>query len=122
MRTAWLILFCAVLALGCKSTNTSSPDDLGAVTDSVRRASASRDSVAPASPAPAKIVLVNTQLRYVILDFAATRLPGSGQRLSVYRNSQKIGQIRTSSESSGTNIAADIIFGDLQLGDEVRAD
>lgn len=69
-----------------------------------------------------KIALVNAQLRYVILDFGTARLPKSGQRFAIYRAAEKVGQIRTSNEASGTNVAADIILGELQVGDEVRAE
>ena len=122
VRIAWLILLCAGLALGCKSTRTASPDDLGSVTESVRRAAMNKETATPAAQAIGKIALVNTPLRYVILDFGTTRLPRSGTRFAIYRASEKVGQIRTSSEASGTNVAADIILGELQVGDEVRAE
>ena len=110
------------MALGCKSARTSSPDDLGSVTESVRRAAMNKETATPAAQVIGKIALVNAQLRYVILDFGTTRLPKSGQRFAIYRASEKVGQIRTSNEASGTNVAADIILGDLQVGDEVRAE
>ena len=110
------------MALGCKGTKTSSPDDLGSVTDSVRRASLNPGAVTAAAQAIGKIAIVNAQLRYVIIDCGAARLPGSGTRFAVYRATEKVGQIRTSNEASGTNIAADIIMGNLQVGDEVRAE
>lgn len=121
MRTAWLISLFVVLALGCKSTS-SSPTDLEGLTEGVRRASTTKSAVSPAAPARGKVALVNAQLRYVILEFGMARVPSPGQRFAIFRESEKVGQIRISNETSGSNIAADIIMGDLQVGDEVRAE
>ena len=121
VRTAWLIFLTAALTLGCKTTGTS-PTDLEGLTDGVRRASTPKAGVAPAASTPGKVALVNAQLRYVILEFGMARVPSAGQRFAIFRGSEKVGQVRISNETSGSNIAADIIMGELQVGDEVRAE
>ena len=121
VRIAWLLSLSAALALGCKSTSTS-PTDLEGLTEGVRRASTSKPGVAPAAQTHGKVALVNAQLRYVILEFGMARVPSPGQRFGIFRGSEKVGQIRISNEVSGSNIAADIIMGALQVGDEVRAE
>ena len=121
VRTAWLIFLSAALALGCKSTSTS-PTDLEGLTEGVRRASPTKPGGAPVAPTPGKVALVNAQLRYVILEFGMSRVPSPGQRFGIFRGGEKVGQVRISNEASGSNVAADVIMGDLRVGDEVRAD
>ncbi len=121
VRTAWLIFLSAALTLGCKTTSTS-PTDLEGLTEGVRRASTPKPGVAPAAPTNGKVALVNAQLRYVILEFGMARVPTPGQRFAIFRGSEKVGQIRISNETIGSNVAADIIMGDLRVGDEVRAE
>ena len=60
------------------------------------------------------------RLRYVILDFSLSRLPGIEQRFHVYREGQKVGEVKISGPSQNMNIAADIVAGEAKIGDDVR--
>jgi len=56
----------------------------------------------------------------VVLDFSVGDMPGINQRLGVYRAGQKVAQVKVTGPQSDTNIVADIIEGEAQVGDEVR--
>jgi hypothetical protein len=82
-----------------------------------------------ATPAPAataarshtgRVASVKPELRFVVLDFAVSGVPGDGTVMAVYRAGQKVGEIRVTGPSVGTNTAADITAGEAQIGDEVR--
>ena len=67
-----------------------------------------------------KVSFVNTNKRFVVLTFPIGRMPAANQRLSVYRNGLKTGEVNVSGPQNNDNIVADIIAGDAVVGDEVR--
>lgn len=69
-----------------------------------------------------RVAAVNDKLRFVVLDFGLSRVPEVEQRLNVYRHGQKIGEVKVSGPTINQNTVADILSGDVQVGDEVRAD
>jgi len=83
-----------------------------------------RDSatVAPAQfgPAPAKITLVNYDLRFVVIDFRSRVMPEIGAELNVYREGVRVGSVRTTEPVRAQFATADIVTGDIQVGDEAR--
>lgn len=86
----------------------------------------------PARPSPnpgaqveadsGRVAWVNNALRFVVLDFSLRSLPPLDKRLSVYRGGRKIGEVKVTGPSRDNNIAADLISGQADVGDEVRAD
>ena len=69
-----------------------------------------------------KVVLVNATLRFVVVDFSVGRKPAPGQHLGVYRKEQKIGEVKISSQSRDVNFAADLVTGEVRVGDDIRED
>ena len=69
-----------------------------------------------------RVVSVNPPLRYVVMDFPVRNFPVLDQRLSVYRDGQKIGEVRVTGPILGTAAAGDILAGQAAVGDEVRED
>ena len=67
-----------------------------------------------------KVASVNSELRFVVLDFSVGDMPGINQRLGVYRAGQKVGQVKVTGPQSDTNIVADMVEGEAHVGDEVR--
>ena len=67
-----------------------------------------------------KVASVNPNLRFVVIDFALNPVPQVDQRLSVYRQGQKVGEVKISSQARNSIIAADITQGEANVGDEVR--
>ena len=110
MRLAFLTTVFAALLLGCKNPAT----DGRTVRTPVK--------VIPVNPIQGKVVLLKTDLNYVIIDFSLGRLPSPEQKLNVYRGGQKVGQVRISGQSVSVNFAADIVAGEAKVGDEVKED
>ncbi len=76
--------------------------------------------VTPLNEISGKIASVNAGLRFAVLDFYLTQLPAVDQRLGVYRQGQKVGEVKISGPARDHNIVADITAGEAHVGDEVR--
>jgi|ERR1041385_5228200 hypothetical protein len=125
-----VVLIAMVLA-GCASTapegpnaaptlETAPPSKRAAPSD--RRRGASPPEVRLDESVSGKVLFVNAALRFLVMDFPVRRLPVLDQRLNVYRNGQKVGQVKVTGPARDTNIAGDITAGEAQPGDEVRED
>lgn len=68
-----------------------------------------------------KVAKVNPEGRFVILTFPIGHLPALQQRLSVYRLGLKVGEVRITGPQLDDSVAGDIVAGEAQAGDEVRA-
>jgi hypothetical protein len=112
-----VLLLCLVLA-GC-STAKKDPKT-GASPTAVKPPKTRDPIITPAYGINGKIALVNDKLRYVVLDFTLSRKPEPETRLNVYRNGQKVGEVKISNQAQESFIAADITAGDVKPGDEVR--
>lgn len=125
MRMAFVILLCAGFLLGCKHPRAAKQVKPAQTVSGPEAPSASRQpspvtTLVPAQQLAGKVVSVNERLRYVILDFSLSRLPEIEQRFHVYRQGQKVGEVKISGPSHNMNIAADIVAGEAKVGDEVR--
>jgi hypothetical protein len=67
-----------------------------------------------------KIVSVNPALRFVVMDFTVWRMPALDQRLHVYRNEQRIGEVKVTGPTVDSTVAGDLMAGEARPGDEVR--
>jgi len=78
--------------------------------------------VTPDVSLAAKVILVNLEGRYVILNFPSGELPRLQQTLFLYRDGLKMAEVKiTDSRFAMENaIVADIIAGNAQVGDIVR--
>ena len=68
------------------------------------------------------VVFVDSTLRFLVMDFPVRKLPVLEQRLNVYRNDRKVGEVKVTGPGRDTTIAGDIMVGEVQVGDEVRED
>ena len=82
----------------------------------------SSSTVFPATYDIGKISKVNLQGRFVVITFPIASVPQVEQRLHVYRKGLKIAELKVSGPQQENNTVADIISGEPQLNDEVRAD
>ena len=73
-------------------------------------------------PVIGKVKHVNTALRFVVLEFSVARMPVLDQRLNVYRGQERVGRVKVTGPFLETSVAADIVFGQAEAGDQVRAD
>lgn len=79
-----------------------------------------KPEVMAANEISGKVMLVNDALRYVVIDFGFGRLPQQDQRLHVYRNGEKVADVKVSGSPKVSNYAADIVVGTVQVGDVVK--
>lgn len=87
---------------------------------SVPKAATPTPAVTAAHARTGHVASVKPELRFVVVDFAVSGTPADGTVMAVYRAGQKVGEIRITGPSVGTNTAADITAGEAQAGDEVR--
>jgi hypothetical protein len=69
-----------------------------------------------------KVASVNPGLRFVVMEFPVRRVPAIDQRLNVYREGRKVGEVKVTGPAVDTTIAGDITAGTVLTGDEVRED
>src|SRR5262249_45692898 len=113
MRLAFLTCVGLVVCLGCSSSSKGKPTPSGAPSPAGKKV-----IISPSLALVGKVVSVNTNLRFAVLDFPPGIMPTVGQQLSVYRGEQKVGEVKVSGPQRDTNIAADITAGQAQVGDQ----
>jgi hypothetical protein len=67
-----------------------------------------------------RVSSVNANLGYVVLSFPLGQVPPVSKQLVVYRNGNKVGEVKITEMQRDDNTVADIVEGDAQVGDEVR--
>src|SRR5262249_15853606 len=113
-RLRWFCMITLVLA-GCASPSKHDlpPAETGA-------ASTPPVIVTPAQGMSGRVALANMQARYVVLTFPLGAMPQADQKLNLYRDGLKVGEIRVTGMQRDNNTIADIVAGDARVGDEVR--
>ena len=83
---------------------------------------ASKATVTPDTNAPptGNVAKVYDSARFAVLNFPLGNLPLKGQRMYVYRQGLKVGEVRVSGPNDDDNTVADIVAGEAQKGDEIR--
>lgn len=76
--------------------------------------------VTPSTALIGKIVRSNKNGRFVVVSFSIGQMAAQEQRLSVYRGGVKVGEIKISGQPRDDMIAADIMAGEAEVGDQVR--
>ena len=67
-----------------------------------------------------KVVSFNTVGRFVVLNFPVTHMPAIDQKLFLYRDGLRVGEIKITGPQKDDNIVGDLTFGEAKPGDEVR--
>ncbi|MDP7052182.1 MAG: hypothetical protein QF600_09670 [Verrucomicrobiota bacterium] len=67
-----------------------------------------------------RVVRTNVRLNFVVLDFGLNGLPKVGRQFAIYRLGKKVGQVRVSGPAWDTYTVADIVEGEIWMGDEAR--
>ncbi len=99
---------CLLLMTGCATTSAPS---------------ARKTTFEPVASVPlteGRITLVNPDLKFVVVDYSGTTVPAAGATLTVYRDDKPVGAVRLTEPAHGQFTTADILKGDLQVGDRVR--
>jgi uncharacterized alpha/beta hydrolase family protein len=122
MRLVISLLVSSLTLAGCATNNSKATNAAKKKTPATSKARAAnqKSTLAPTLQLTGKVASVNSELRFVVLDFSVGDMPGINQRLGVYRAGQKVAQVKVTGPQSDTNIVADVIEGEAQVGDEVR--
>ena len=135
-----LLTLCLFLA-GCRSEKPSKITDLPARFGGARAGQKNQDkgqaeaarTKSGAKPARAtstsvvrvespegKVAWVNHSLKFVVLDFSLKPVPELNSKMFLYRAGRKMGEVRITGPVRDNNIAADLLSGDAEVGDEAR--
>lgn len=76
----------------------------------------------PAGGMTGTVAHVNDIAKFVVLHYVVGKLPAQDQRLNVYRQGQKVGEVKVNGPQKDNNTVADIVAGEVKIGDEVRPD
>jgi hypothetical protein len=127
-----VVALLAALASACVARRAAGPDTgvgergsshrAATAVASSREKTAAKPEVMADEGVTGKVVLVNPLLRFLVLDFPVRKLPVVDQRLNIYHNGQKIGEVKVTGPTRDTTIAGDIIAGEANVGDEARDD
>ena len=122
MRFVVVVLFCGFILTGCAtSTSTATARASGRNSTGLKSdANISKGSARPDEELFGRVVSVNPVLRFAVMDFPIGKMPVLEKRLNVYRNGQKVGEVKVTGPMRETTIAGDIMAGEAQVGDEAR--
>ena len=122
MRLVISLLVSSLTLAGCATNDSKATNAAKKKTPATSKARGAnqKSTLAPTLQLTGKVASVNSELRFVVLDFSVGDMPAINQRLGVYRAGQKVAQVKVTGPQSDTNIVADIIEGEAQVGDEVR--
>jgi hypothetical protein len=117
VRLLWLVTLSVVLlACGCASQKAAVSWESQGSADTRNQTLI----VIPENALTGKVLRVNTEGRFVVLNFPIGKLPFIGQRLSIYRHNLKVGEVKVTGPQREDNIVADISTGEAGVGDDVR--
>lgn len=68
----------------------------------------------------AKVVMVNKEMKFVVLEFTTSAVPTAGSQLSLYRGTERVATIKATEPMKPPLVTADILNGEPRKGDEIR--
>jgi hypothetical protein len=78
------------------------------------------DAKGQTSDATAKVVMVNKEMKFVVLEFSSSAVPTAGSQLSLYRGKERVATVKATEPMKPPLVTADILDGEVRKGDEVR--
>ena len=126
MRFAVCLLGAGLMAAGCAGHGTgqrqmqfnAGPGAAGLLANS--KDAHSKLIVTPDTMVVGKVVRTNENARFAVLNFPVGIMPAPQQKLNVYRQGLKVGEIKVTGPQQEDNTVGDIIAGEAQVGDELR--
>ena len=70
--------------------------------------------------ASAKVVMVNAELKFVVLEFSTGEVPTVGSQITLYRGKDRVATVKATEPMKPPLVTADILDGEPRKGDEVR--
>lgn len=74
----------------------------------------------PLDGAVGRVISVNARLRFVVLDYSLNVLPPIGNRLELWREDERVGELKVTGPVRNTTVVADVVSGEPQVGDQTR--
>jgi len=115
----WLVV--GMMVAGCAGTRPKKGGD-AAASASNGKGNHPKVIITPETVLVGKVVRVNANARFAVLNFPVGTMPTPGQQLNVYRQGLKVGEVKVTGPQQDDNVVADITNGEVQIGDELRAD
>jgi hypothetical protein len=78
------------------------------------------DAKAATALASAKVVMVNKEMKFVVLEFSTSNIPVAGSQVSLYRGKERVATLKATEPMKPPLVTADILDGEPRKGDEVR--
>jgi len=116
----WLVI--GVMVAGCAGPKSKQDGRDAAARNSDEKGGNQKIIVTPETVLVGKVVRVNVNAQFAVLNFPVGTMPAPGQRLNVYRQGLKVGEVKATGPQQDDNVVADIISGEALAGDELRAD
>ena len=125
MRIVFAIVVAGALAFSGRAHKKAAAQDMwgtpGAPTASVLADKDQKLIVTPDAALVGTVATVNQTAGFVILNFPLGRMPATDLHLNLYRRGLKVGEVKVTGPQQDDNTVADILTGDAQVGDELRA-
>jgi hypothetical protein len=99
----------AMLFTGCLGRTTDRSDNMN-----------SGPTPAQMGPPAARIVSLNPEQNFVVIDFTSRIVPAVGTRVGIYRNGKQVGAAQITEPVRAQLATADIVEGEVHVGDEAR--
>jgi hypothetical protein len=118
------LMFIGALVTGCATLkNTGASAKAGAPASSVATnapASGQKLIITPGNMLVGKVVSVNENARFAVLNFPVGLMAANGQQLYAYRRGLKVAEVKVTGPQQDDNTVADVVNGEVQVGDEIR--
>jgi hypothetical protein len=111
-----LLAFSACLT-GCASKHNTNYSE---VPPPSKQGQPSKPIVKPSNALTGKVVSFNAVGRFAILNFPITRMPAIDQKLYLYREGLRVGEVKVTGPQKDDNIVADVVNGEARPGDVVK--
>ncbi|HVM59434.1 MAG TPA: hypothetical protein VMV72_01075 [Verrucomicrobiae bacterium] len=111
VKLAMVMGLAAALLAGCAGSGATAP--------AAAPAGARLEPTAPDTGA-ATVASVNSELGFVVVDFASQTLPPLGTRVNIYRGDKRVAIVRITEPVRAPLATADIVEGEVRVGDEAR--
>jgi hypothetical protein len=127
-RTGWSCLTALLLTFGCASKKAqpgvegNSPATPAPLSPKTAEQGLKKPVLNPVFSPVGRVSRVNTKSRFVVITYPNGIPAPVGERLNVYREQLKVGELRVTGPEQDNVTIADILAGELSPGDEVRAD
>jgi hypothetical protein len=124
MRILFLVILLSAIALsGCAGKKAAKQPARGQPRAGASATPATNQprNATPGNALVGKVALVNATGRFVVLNFPLGKMAQVDQRLNLYRNGAKVGEVKVSGPQREANIVADLVAGEAEIGDEARS-